>query len=1051
MRKWIFAVFFAILFAFPVSVHAFNSTTYLTVTNPVRGPEGWSNNEQTPLDLPRFEFNEATSSGVPATWLLRYDAVTDATISSYFQKVISIRPDHELGALLEITPKLAAAADVDYPAGDSMLNADRIFLSGYRQTDRLKLIDTFMAAFKQRFGFYPHSVGAWHIDAYSLNYLRQKYSVLTAMIGSEQNGASEHIWGGYLDSPYTPSATNVLLPSQYGKARINIAIVREPAPDLFNLYNNFNGPTYSTQLNNYLLSDTSTDYFEKLIAQQSQKDFNEFTTISFGFDNHYSLKLYSNHLAAYYSILKSKVKTGQLKPVTLNTLGNFILEFYHQAAPTFFYHVTDPLSQSPGTVYWYQTPEYRIGLKSVRGKTKIFDLRVYNPKIYEDYFVTPNITKNFYLETAASIDTLRYPDSAVVLNIDLEQAKLSYEFRRVKFTSTGKSLELTPTGINFSGLSLPPVPNGMQLQKTNGQETWLASPQTPFAPKVNHLYLLFAILIPALLVAFIFNRPVFFGLLFVSISLGTVIRSGSLFPFGLGFWGPNGHDAVFHISLIQSFAQNPFDFTHPQISGQMIGNYHIFFDYLSGLITRFSHLSSVTVYFVILPIFICLSLVFLLDRLLSIWDFSKGEKIIAYFLAFLCGSFGFIPSLIENGNFFSGESVFWANQSISWLLNPPFALSLVFLVLFLILIEKKRPKNLIWLVVVGGILAQTKIYSFLLLVATLFLLREWVIFFLVSAFGGLILLPFTHLGGSPFSFHPLWFNESLFASHDRVWWPKFAQAWQTYQADGSILKLILVNGFALIVFIAGNLGIRLAGISEFFGKHHKLSENIALIISLIGIVIPLLFIQKINPWNTVQFLYYSLFFLGLFSARPIYRLFIRSRSPFAKFVAVLLLLLLTLPTTIGTLRDYFTVNSSSRISYTELSALEFLKKQPQGIVLSPVYSGKYSRTVPEPKSLYGYVSTAYISALSGQKEFLSDMINLDITGYNYTERENDIQRLQNTTDSAWARKFLSDNNITYIYQTPQMKLRLNPDRLCLTKIFDSGEINIYKFNCHGKN
>ena len=191
----LFLSFFSILLLFfisPSSAIAFPKTTFLTVSHPIRGTEGWQTPLQNPLELPRFQFDEATRAGTPVTWMLRFDAVNDATISAYFQEVINLRSDHDLGGFLEITPGLAQAANVAYPSGFSIFNANRIFLSGYAQDQRLKLIDSFMAAFKNRFGFYPRAVGAWHLDAFSLSYLRSRYSVLAALICDEQYAQEQY-------------------------------------------------------------------------------------------------------------------------------------------------------------------------------------------------------------------------------------------------------------------------------------------------------------------------------------------------------------------------------------------------------------------------------------------------------------------------------------------------------------------------------------------------------------------------------------------------------------------------------------------------------------------------------------------------------------------------------------------------------------------------------------------------------------------------------------------------------------------------------------------
>lgn len=96
----------------PQTVHAFKADTFVTISNPVRGYEGWTGGKQTALDLPKFQYQESTASGLPITWLLRYDAVENATISAYFHNLISVDKNESLGAFLEITPNLTDDAGV---------------------------------------------------------------------------------------------------------------------------------------------------------------------------------------------------------------------------------------------------------------------------------------------------------------------------------------------------------------------------------------------------------------------------------------------------------------------------------------------------------------------------------------------------------------------------------------------------------------------------------------------------------------------------------------------------------------------------------------------------------------------------------------------------------------------------------------------------------------------------------------------------------------------------------------------------------------------------
>jgi uncharacterized membrane protein len=190
-------------------------------------------------------------------------------------------------------------------------------------------------------------------------------------------------------------------------------------------------------------------------------------------------------------------------------------------------------------------------------------------------------------------------------------------------------------------------------------------------------------------------------------------------------------------------------------------------------------------------------------------------------------------------------------------------------------------------------------------------------------------------------------------------------------------------------------------------------------------------------------MYYSLFFLGILTAKTISTIFSSIKKDIFKIIFLIVIIVLATATSVGTLKDYIGYFSASRVSFTEMQALEVLKNEERGIVLSPLFKGNDFST---PKPLYSYVSTAYISALSGQPEFMSDTINLAITDFDYKERSKEIQRFYISRDKVWANKFLKENKIKYIYETPLQKMKFDPSDFNLTKIFDSGEIYIYKTN-----
>jgi len=1042
------SIFFFLIF--PIKSLAYTGPTFVTLTNPVRGSEGWLSKTQKPLDIPIKLYEESSSSGLPSTWLLRYDAVNDATISAFFNDLIGPDILVSLGGLLEVTPKLTQKVNI-FSGG----NANDTFLSGYPPDQRILIIDAFMDSFKERFGFFPRTVGAWHLDSYSLNYLKTKYSVQTAMIMDDQYQTKGIIlWGGYIGSPYFPDKNNSLIPAQSFKNRIDIPIVRYAQKDLFNIINSERKSQYSVDPSDYQSLGLSTSYFNNLLSLYTQKGLNKFTYLNIGLENDVYAADYLPDIRHIYATLKANQEKNNIRFVSLEYFGDWMKSLYPESSPVYFYRTSDPTGDELGEVVWYQTPSYRLGLKTQNGQTKIIDLRVYNRRIFEDYIATPNQSFGVSSEIPAEIDWAKGPDSSLSLNIDLEKYKTVYDetsdIWKIALINGNNKITLTPKTITFSNIDLPDTNfNSIKETKSENETVWTVSPQTPFTNFFSKPIFPIILVVIVLAVCYLINKTFGFGVFISLFPLLSVFKDSKLYPFGLGYWGSNSHDAVFHLSLIEKIAENPLSLSHPQLAGEKLGNYHFIFDYFAGLLVRLTHIPSSQIYFFFLPLFMAVLLTYFTIKLLRLWKFKEIEIIVSLIFVYLAGSLGFIPSLLSGNSIFGGESAFWANQSFSIFLNPPYALSILFIVITLLFIEKYKEKKTIFnffgAIFFGGLLAQTKVYAFILLSAGLLFTGQWIFLLLSGIFGVLITLPFSSSTGFPFEFSPFWFIKSMFASSDRLNFEKAANAWQAYEATGSTIKLIIVNLLGVIIFLTGNIGTRFLGVWQIIkGKNAFISQRILIVISLVGILIPLVFTQKYNPWNSIQFMYYSLFVFGLFAGRGTITIINKINSRFLKVSTIVLSILFTLMTTIGSIGEHLSYNPSSRIGYTELRALEFLKTQPKGIVLSPYYDGQLASRILTPKPIFAYNSTAYIGAISGQPEFLSDTINLDITGYNYKERAKDIQRFYNTEDLEWAKNFLKENNIKYIYQTPLKSIKLNPYSLSIVRIFESAEINIYK-------
>ncbi|MFH1601740.1 MAG: hypothetical protein ABIB61_02165 [Candidatus Shapirobacteria bacterium] len=305
----------------------------------------------------------------------------------------------------------------------------------------------------------------------------------------------------------------------------------------------------------------------------------------------------------------------------------------------------------------------------------------------------------------------------------------------------------------------------------------------------------------------------------------------------------------------------------------------------------------------------------------------------------------------------------------------------------------------------------------------------------------------TNKGGiSLFDFNPLWFVHSMIESPDRFYWPKLALARYYLSANGLGLRLVLVELFGISIFLLGNLGIRVIGLVELVKK--TISKKIRnfdwfLIFGLLASLFPaFLFTQKGTAWNTIQFFYYFLFFLNLYTASFLSRLN-QKRGIFAKLFLGLLLII-TLPTSLSSLRGYLGANPPAVLPVEERAGLDFLKSKPEGVVLTYPYDAYLKADFPTPLPLYVYETTAYVSAFSQKISFLEDEMNLTIVGASWPKRKEEVENFFETENQALARGILLNNRIDYVYLAGEQKLSLSEVDLGLEMIFSNKLVKIYQ-------
>lgn len=972
--------------------------------NPVRGSDFWKNS-QNPNYFVEIQKNLASQNNFPVTWLIRPDYLFSTSEN------IFVKPEFkndDLGLFLEVTPSWTNINNIEYKKNLPWYHSQNIFLSGYNPKDRLNLIDSAMNKFKEIYGFYPKSVGAWNIDSTSANYLVNKYGVNNFLICSDQTATDGYqIWGSWWGIPYFPSKNNLLIPAKSTQDKLNAVVIFWALRDPINGYGMSSHSLYSLQSNDYSYLKLKTDYSDKLVNIYLNQTTNDYGQITVGLENDDL-----THQQEYSDQIKSLVKKD-LKFITSSQFYSWYSQKYPRLTPDTEIFGTDPLGTNK-EFKWILNKNGRIGLTKNSSDSPwiVNDLRQYTKYSVDPYKSYRNIENVLNWKINAQIDSVLGIGQTILYNDQIHlTSNRKYDFK-----------------------------------------------------------IIFSVIISLIIIMFSFQKnkllPTLIAIVGTAVLSLTMIRSGLFYDFGLGFWGPNGHDGIWHLSLINQLQQN-IPPLNPVFSGTTLSNYHWGFDLFAAILGKIFNNNSF-VYFQFLPLIFGFLLGIVSFKLIKQTTKNYSLAIIFTLLTYFSGSFGWIYTLIKSGQI-GGESLFWSMQSASTLINPPFVFSLIILISGLIIWSKHNNSQKYKLAIINGIifglLSGIKVYAGILIGISLVIF--WFIDFLktkkffnynfftwfTTLIISLIVLALLGVlqGSSLLEFKPLWFTHSMIESIDKFYFPKLAAYRINLSQNLNLIKLPFYLGieFGLIlIFIIGNMGFRSLGLISIWQKikNHHLDqfERLALILMSVALLIPLLFVQKGTAWNTIQFFYYFLFFSNLFFAQFIFNL-IQKKNKLLLLLSILIFILSNL-TTVATIKDYLGNPPPSAIPSQETEALDFLKNQKNGIVLTFPYDQytKNKLNLSTPIPMYLYETTAYVSAYSNKVTFLEDEMNLDITGFDWQSRKNESLKFFQSNDEYSARGFLVNHQIDYIYLVNGQKFTLGESQLQIKKIFDNGQVQIYQ-------
>jgi len=398
-----------------------------------------------------------------------------------YQKLLKELPagTFEIGAWWELPQPLVEKAGLKwrgrYPWD---WHADVGFTTGYTPKEREKIADVYMGDFKKIFGYYPKSVGSWFIDGHTLNYLYEKYKIVSSCNCKDQVGTDGYtLWGGYWNQAYYPSKINSYMPAQNAKNQIPVPIFRMLGSDPIRQYDHGLGrnvqgvislePVYK----NAGGSSTWVNwYFNQFVEGESM----EYAYVQAGQENSFTWDGMSKGYEIQMPLIARLRNENKVKVETLAESGQWFSKKY-KTTPATSVTVNKDLEGGNLKTVWFNSRFYRVNLLWENGTLRFRDIHLFNekfPSIYETQKATSNECTFFTLpfvdgylwSTQKQIAGLRFKEI-----VDGKERLLEGGEPKITQTSPGKLSISWPLKSYANVLEIVIDERGMKIRLTGKQ------------------------------------------------------------------------------------------------------------------------------------------------------------------------------------------------------------------------------------------------------------------------------------------------------------------------------------------------------------------------------------------------------------------------------------------------------------------------------------------------------------------------------------------------------------------------------------------------------
>lgn len=354
--------------------------------------------------------------GFRSTVLLQYDALIDP---KYIELLKEYGEEVEVGLWFEVVQPLAEACGIEWRGRFPWdWHSDVGFLVGYMPEEREKIIDEAFGKFKEIFGYFPAVAGSWHIDAYSLNYMYEKYGIIASCNCKEQCLTDGYtIWGGIFNGAYYPSKKNMLCPASTAENQIDVPVFRMLGADPIYQYDfGIGNPEVGQGVKSLEPVYGNSGCDKKWVEWYLRENYNPknlcLSYTQLGQENSFGWDSISKGLPMQFELLNEKVQSGEIELLTLGEAGRKFKSLYKSTPPQSICIDSDYTAADCRT-FWYAGRHYRANLMYQNGKIWIRDLFIFDENFAEKYLTKREPTHDCEFYNLPVMDGYRFSDGKI--------------------------------------------------------------------------------------------------------------------------------------------------------------------------------------------------------------------------------------------------------------------------------------------------------------------------------------------------------------------------------------------------------------------------------------------------------------------------------------------------------------------------------------------------------------------------------------------------------------------------------------------------------------